>query len=403
MNIRIFQNHSVDQIRNLLGGIAVSPKGIEIMQSKCFLKIVKVDNVTAAQANILKQEMLSLGADTALPWQCVKGGTKKYSCILIGTNQQFNLLISKLNSQVLGLKQIADSIQTSLRNYSKNIFKIRLPNFNLEINKRTLIMATINRTPDSFSDAGLYYDENSCIKRICDCLESGADIIDIGGESTRPGSKPVDVKEELRRVLPIVKKIAKIANKPISIDTTKSEVAYACLQEGADIINDISASNKDSKMAKVVSKAKAGYILMHCKGTPNNMQKNPKYKSVVDEITQYLASSISKVLGSGVAADKIIIDPGIGISFGKTVDHNLEIIGNLRDFKILGKPILIGVSRKSFIGEITKRPVNERLFGTVGALSYAILQGANIVRVHDVAEVKQAIDVVDAIKNPSIS
>ena len=226
-------------------------------------------------------------------------------------------------------------------------------------------------------------------------VNDGADIIDIGGESTRPGAEPIPVKEELERTIPIIKKIARKIKVPISIDTYKPEVARQALDCGAVMVNDITGLN--NKMAKIVSKYKAGVVLMHMKGNPRTMQNNPVYKSLIDEITEYLDKAISEAVAWGIDRERIIVDPGIG--FGKTLEHNLEILKRLREFKILGRPMLVGPSRKSFLGKILNAGPQERIFGTVSACVLAVKNGANVIRVHDVKAVKEAIKVLNTISN----
>jgi len=276
-------------------------------------------------------------------------------------------------------------------------FKFRIKGGEIELGKRTLVMGVLNVTPDSFSDGGLYFDKQLAIDRALQMVEEGADIIDIGGESTRPFSDPVPLEEELRRVIPVIEAIAPKVAIPISIDTYKAKVASEALQAGASIVNDISGLRFDPDLARVVSENGAGLILMHIKGTPKTMQLDPHYEDVILEIKEYLKESIKKAESEGVHPDSIVIDPGIG--FGKKLDHNLEIFRRLRELEELGKPILVGPSRKSFIGEILGVPVSERLYGTLGAVAYCALKGVHIVRVHDVKAVRQVLDIIDAIES----
>lgn len=276
-------------------------------------------------------------------------------------------------------------------------FKFRIKGGEIELGKRTLVMGVLNVTPDSFSDGGLYFDKQLAIDRALQMVEEGADIIDIGGESTRPFSDPVPLEEELRRVIPVIEAIAPKVAIPISIDTYKAKVASEALQAGASIVNDISGLRFDPDLARVVSENGAGLILMHIKGTPKTMQLDPHYEDVILEIKEYLKESIKKAESEGVHPDSIVIDPGIG--FGKKLNHNLEIFRRLRELEELGKPILVGPSRKSFIGEILGVPVSERLYGTLGAVAYCALKGVHIVRVHDVKAVRQVLDIIDAIES----
>jgi dihydropteroate synthase len=274
-------------------------------------------------------------------------------------------------------------------------------NYCLDFSQKTHIMGILNVTPDSFSDGGQYFDKSAAIKRAIQMAEDGADIIDIGGESTRPGSQPLAVEEELRRTLPVIEALTKEINIPISIDTYKSEVAKRALDAGAAMVNDISGLRFDPEMPKVVSAYKVPVVIMHIKGAPKDMQKNPVYEALIPEIMDYLRDSIRSAKESGIAEDMIIIDPGIG--FGKTFEDNLEIIHNLYNFTLLEKPVLIGLSRKAFIGKVLGNvPAGDRLEGTAAAIAISIINGANIIRVHDVKEMVKVAKVADAVKRMKI-
>jgi len=265
----------------------------------------------------------------------------------------------------------------------------------IDLEKKVAVMGILNLTPDSFYDGGRYRTEKEILKRVEQMIEEGADIIDIGGESTRPGSDRVSVEEELRRTIPYLRKIRDLFDIPLSIDTYKAKVAKEAIEAGAEMVNDISGLRFDPEMAEVISSKNASVVLMHIKGTPKNMQDNPFYESLMDEIISYLRKSLEIALKAGIDFDRIVIDPGIG--FGKTVEHNLFILKNLEELRILRRPILIGVSRKSFIGKVLDLPVEERLFGSLAATSVAVMNGARIVRCHDVRETRQVVDLVDAI------
>ena len=279
--------------------------------------------------------------------------------------------------------------------------KLTWKNFFLDFSKKTYIMGILNVTPDSFADGGLYFDKSSAIERAYQIVEEGADIIDIGGESTRPGSEPISIKEELTRTIPLIEAISKKIKVPISIDTYKSEVAKVALDAGASMVNDISGLRFDPRMPDVVSEYKVPVLIMHIKGKPQDMQLNPVYDALIPEIIDYFRMGIKIATGAGISEDKIIIDPGIG--FGKTFAHNLEIINNLYEFTLLEKPILIGPSRKAFIGKILGDvSATERLEGTAAAVSISIINGANVVRVHDVKETVKVAKVADAVKREKI-
>ena len=274
-------------------------------------------------------------------------------------------------------------------------FKFNFGRIEYDLSTRTFIMGILNVTPDSFSDGGKYLEPEKAIEHAKRMIEDGADIIDVGGESTRPGSDPVRLEEELQRVVPVIKELSKVVNVPISIDTYKSKVAEAALDAGACVVNDISAMTFDSDMVKVVKKYGASVVLMHIKGTPKNMQENPTYDNVIEEILKYLMDRVNVARDNGIK--QIIVDPGIG--FGKRFEHNIEIIRNLKVFREIGYPLLVGPSRKSFIGNILNLPPAERVEGTAAAVTACILNGANIVRVHDVKEMKRVAMVADALKS----
>lgn len=278
----------------------------------------------------------------------------------------------------------------------------------LELGERTCIMGILNVTPDSFSDGGRFFKFEDAVAQGEKLVEAGADILDIGGESTRPFSEPVPAEEEIQRVGPVIEELAKRISIPISIDTTKSFVARRAIEAGASIINDIGALRFDKDMVRVAEESGVPVILMHMKGTPKTMQVSPVYDDIIKEIKMFLKRAIDTAAAKGISRSKIIIDPGIG--FGKTIDHNLLLIKHLQEFKSLDVPILIGPSRKSFIQSILKsktgKTINPDLgaveTGTQAAVAIAVLHGAHIVRVHDVANTRATVKIADAIKNSGL-
>ena len=277
-----------------------------------------------------------------------------------------------------------------------------------------LVMGILNVTPDSFSDGGRYSEVASAVARAREMAAAGAAIIDIGGESTRPGSAPVDAAEELRRVVPVIEQLVQqlegeppgepnrgaVRQEPhppvISIDTTKAVVAARALAAGARIVNDISALRHDAGMVTVVRDLGAGVVLMHMQGTPATMQANPRYGDVVQEVREFLAARIEFAVAGGVKKTQIAVDPGLG--FGKTVEHNRQLLAGLEQFATLGCPILVGASRKSFLGQLLNRPAADRLPGSLAAVAWAVMQGAQIVRVHDVAETVDVVRLLQAVR-----
>lgn len=397
MNLRLLELKDIDEVADELRALKVHPGGIGIMAPKALLRVIKVKGLDSAALNILKQDMLSIGGDCAVSWDAFIKRTKNAEGIIIGTIAQLDRLCEKLEKQPLGLAELGREIRLLEDNLNKRDFALSAGRYKLNLGARTHIMGTLNVTPDSFSDGGLYLDREEAVRRAIEMESQGADIIDIGGESTRPGAAAVSTKEECERVIPVIKILAKRIKVPISIDTLKSQVAQRALDSGAVIVNDISGLNKDPKIARLVKKYKAAVVLMHMKGTPRTMQKDPRYKSLICEIIEGLRHSIGIAKDAGISDDRIVIDPGIG--FGKTVEHNLNILKRLREFKSLGYPILVGPSRKSFIGKILGVAADERLFGTAASVAVAIENGANILRVHDVNQMREVARLTDAILN----
>lgn len=290
------------------------------------------------------------------------------------------------------LRQFAPLIPTARQ--SSGALKTR--HGDVDFARRTAIMAVLNVTPDSFYDGGRRENPNQAISDGIAMATCGADIIDIGGESTRPGAAQVSVAEELERVLAVIRGLRKEVALPISIDTYKSSVARAALGAGADIINDISALRFDPAMMALVAQEKVPVILMHMQGTPRTMQTNPQYDDVVREVRDFLAAQLYEAMDAGISPEAIVIDPGIG--FGKTLDHNLELLRGLPVLAALGQPLLVGVSRKTFIGKILDLEPDQRLEGSLAAAVAAVLGGANLLRVHDVGETSRALRVADALR-----
>ena len=265
----------------------------------------------------------------------------------------------------------------------------------LRLSDRTHVMGIVNVTPDSFSDGGRFLDTEDALKQGISMAEEGADIIDIGGESTRPRAEPVDAAQEISRVVPVISALRERLGTPISIDTMKSDVAAAALDAGADIVNDVSAGRFDPQMLGLVGGRRVPLVLMHMLGEPRTMQAAPSYEDVTEEVAAFLQERAQAARAAGIAADRIVVDPGFG--FGKTREHNLELLRNLRRFTELGYPVLAGTSRKSFIGATLDLPVGERLEGTAATVALAVAAGASIVRVHDVGPMRRVASMVEAV------
>lgn len=280
--------------------------------------------------------------------------------------------------------------------FRRKKFRLRLPSRTLVLGERTLVMGVLNVTPDSFSDGGLYFDADAAVAHALEMERAGADILDIGGESTRPGSEGIPAEEELRRVMPVLEKLRGKLKMPISIDTAKAEVAEAAVRAGAEILNDVTALRRDPHIAEIAQRRRLPLILMHMRGQPRTMQKNPFARDVLHDVANGLRKAVALARHAGVRKSQIILDPGVG--FGKSFAQNYELLARLPELARLGFPLLIGTSRKSFIGNaLGGVPKGERIWGTAATVTASILQSAHIVRVHDVAEMVQVARVTDAI------
>jgi dihydropteroate synthase len=271
----------------------------------------------------------------------------------------------------------------------------RARQFEFRFPRPALVMGIVNVTPDSFSDGGRFLDADAAVAHALELVAQGAEILDIGGESTRPWAAPVGEAEELQRVIPVIEKLAAKTSAALSIDTMKPAVARAALQAGASIVNDVGANREDDAMWKVVAEFNAGYVCMHAQGAPATMQKNPAYQNVVREVREFFLERQEKLAAAGVGADQIVFDPGIG--FGKTPEHNLSLLAGLRSFTNLSRPLLLGVSRKSFLGKISGAPVENRLPASLACATLAVVSGVQLIRTHDVAETVQAVRTAEAI------
>jgi len=284
--------------------------------------------------------------------------------------------------------------------FRRKIFRLKLPSRTLVLGERTLVMGVLNVTPDSFSDGGKYLDSEEAVARALEIERAGADILDIGGESTRPGSQGTPAEEELRRIMPVLRKLRGHLKIPISVDTSKSEVAEAAAGAGAEILNDVTALRVDPRLAEVARRRKMPLILMHMRGEPRTMQKKPFARDVVRDVAAGLRRAVAEARRAGVAKSQIVVDPGIG--FGKSAEQNYELLARLPELARLGFPLLVGTSRKGFIGKVLGgAPEGERLWGTAATVAASILGGAHIGGVHDVAEMVQVARVTDAVLNPA--
>ena len=378
------------QARRRLQELQVDPRGVQIMAPKSVQRLVRLQGLSVRAANILKQEMLARGGEVALPRGASLLGGEWTEAVVMGTAGQFASLVDKLREQpVFGLPRLAEALQQALAGYDTCRWTWRLRDRTLTLGERTLVMGILNVTPDSFSDGGRYRDPLAAVEQARRMVAEGVDIIDVGGESTRPGAVPVEEAEERARVLPVVERLARELDVPISVDTYKSGVAAAALDRGAHIVNDVWGLQRDPAMAGVVAKHRAGVVVMH-------NQPEPTYRSLMGEVAAFLRRSLELAQAAGSDPEQVVLDPGIG--FGKTPEHNLELIRRLRELKSVGRPVLLGPSRKSFIGlALGGLPPQERLEGTAAAVAVGIVRGADVVRVHDVQEMVRVVRVTDAL------
>jgi dihydropteroate synthase len=376
--------------------VGVDADGIPALEGRTFHLNLQMEGVSSRTAILLKQEMLSLGGDAVVNTRVFDCSVDSTDVILTGTLSQIEALNFKLTGYP-DLASFAVDLRETLDGISKSHFVVRCRKKTFTLGTKTLLMGVLNVTPDSFSDGGLFFDKEKAVARGLKMADEGADMIDIGGESTRPGSKPLELDEELRRVIPVIESLAARVEAPISIDTYKSSVAGRAIDAGAQVINDISGLNFDPDLARIAAGAEAPLILMHIRGIPETMQRDVRYGSLFSEILHSLKRSVEKAEAAGVAPGQIIVDPGIG--FGKNLEDNLLLIRNLSEFSVLGKPILLGTSRKSFIGKLLGgADAAERLEGTLASTVIGIMNGAHIVRCHDVRQAKRAITIADAIR-----
>jgi dihydropteroate synthase len=362
---------------------------IEKVLEKYKFKLLKIFDLTPQQASILKQSALSVGADCAVHREVITCKIEKTDAILGGSYEQLKKIAQKLKQQPFSLNKLADCLVSNLENELEPIV-IGKKNFDWS---KTYLMGILNITPDSFSDGGKYFTLDEAVYKARE-MALHCEILDIGGESTRPNAKKVDIDEEIKRICPVITSIRdKGVDIPISIDTRNAKTAKQAILAGADIVNDVSGGAWDVEMLDVVSEFQAPFILMHSIKTPGDMQENPSYDKVVDEIYLDLSQKTGNAISRGVKKDKIIID--IGIGFGKNLEHNLELLKRISEFKSLGFPMLIGISRKSFMKEIEPLDFEETDIATLSVNSYLASEGVNILRVHNPKLHKKSLMIID--------
>ena len=371
----------------------IDPDALPYLVPKLGHRVILIRDIRLFAANIIKQSMLSIGGDAAVHRSVITGKVEYSDCIIIGDLRHYKNLIEKLENQP-NMSEIAGIIKEQM-NIERTHLKLRLCSNTFEWETRPVIMGIVNVTPDSFSDGGVYADPEMAIAHAHELISQGAGIIDVGGESTRPGAAPIDEKSEIERVLPVIKGVVLNSNVPVSIDTRNAAVAEAAIGSGASIINDVSSMTHDPEMIFLAKRAGAGIVLMHMRGMPADMQNNTCYTDVVSEIYDYLENRIKVCLEAGIDPLSIIVDPGIG--FGKYLEGNLSLIKHIKEFSSLGLPVMLGHSRKSFIGKVLDSEVHNREEGTDAVTSWAAMQQVDIVRVHSVNRAKKTIEMINSI------
>lgn len=376
-----------------LSDIDVSEAEIDAMTDKFFYCTIKLEGIDTRAAKLMKTHLETLGGGLAMRKEADELTVRETDVIITGSRHTLRLLAARLKGEPFGLDGIGEEIAACTAGGNR---VMSWGNRMLDFAHTTYVMGILNCTPDSFFPASRSTTIKDALKTAHEMIEAGVNIIDVGGESTRPGSEGVTEEEEIRRVIPVIHALRDGSDVMVSVDTRKKGVAERALDAGADIVNDISGLRHNDELARLVARRGVPVVLMHMRGTPKTMQKQVHYENTISEILRELQASIAAAVGAGIAPEMIIVDPGIG--FGKRIQDNLRLIKELASLKALNFPILIGLSRKSFIGEILDRPVERRLIGTITANTLAIINGANIIRVHDVAEAVEMVKIIDSVR-----
>lgn len=389
-NARILRLDCLEDAIKELKLIGCDDAGVEIMMHKALHHAVKLQKVNPKAANLLKQTMLAKGGEAAVNRSVADFCPEHSDVLLLGTLRQFRAVWEQLSKQPWGLASIARELQLLLEDQGPNSRHYRWGEKQLELGRRTAVMGILNITPDSFSDGGRYFDLSAAVEQAYKMVEAGADIIDVGGESTRPygNNRPISAEEEMARVLPVLERLIADLPVPVSLDTYKAATAKTALQMGVHMINDVWGLQQDPDMARVIAQYGVPVVVMHNK-------TESEYQDLLGEIAGFLRRSIKIAEDAGIGRDMVIIDPGIG--FGKTRADNLTIMRRLKELKALNCPLLLGTSRKSFIGTTLDLPPAERVEGTAATVALGIANGADIVRVHDVKEMVRVARMTDAI------
>ena len=409
-NPRIISFRTQQELQREMEKIGPDPLGAEIMLPKGLFLAVRLEALGVAGANILKQEMLSRGGEAVLRKDIYFGGKETTDVLLLGTRRHYGELLPKLRMQPLrSLQRLADELEEALSLYLKeDRGKLNIGEKALRWGERTYVMGIVNVTPDSFSGDGLGSDVEGAVAQARHFAEEGADMVDIGGESTRPGAQAGPAQGEMERVLPVIERLVGEMDIPISIDTYKASVAQAALEAGAQMVNDVWGLRRDPELAGVVAEWGVPVVVMHNRAQSGTAVRSPplggryrkaEYADLMGDILRELRQSLDIAAESGIPCEKIIVDPGIG--FAKTVSQSIEVLRRLAELRVLGCPIMVGTSRKSLIGYTLSLPPAERLEGTAATVAIGIANGADIVRVHDVKEMVRVARMSDALVRPT--
>ncbi|MDA8337567.1 MAG: dihydropteroate synthase [Peptococcaceae bacterium] len=372
-----------------IASVGATAAGVRIMAPKAVHRLVRLSGVNPRQANIIKQEMLAQGGDAALHRGVLDASVEHSDILLMATRRQYELFCAKLKMQPFGLPVLAGRIRDVLDNMEEaGPWRLSCRGRELVLGGRTLVMGILNVTPDSFSDGGRFADPGRALEHALAMVEDGADLIDLGGESTRPGHQPVDAAEEIRRVIPVLARLVEKVPVPVSVDTSKAAVAREALEAGAHIINDQWALIRDGEMAAVAAAYNVPVVLMH-------NRSGTEYRDLMGDIVDFFRVSMTAGVAAGVNPDQMVLDPGFG--FGKTPAQNLAVLRRLKDLACLGRPVLVGTSRKSMIGKTLDLPPDQRVEGTAATVALAIAAGAAVVRVHDVRQMVRVARMTDAV------
>jgi dihydropteroate synthase len=392
--MRLLSLDNLSDLRHELALVGADAECWDIFAAKREVMCIKVEGFSTAGANIMKQLCLSAGADCAVSRRVASGHARISDGVVFATRRQLESIVARLKVQPECVSRLVPEFERLLAVREAGLF-LQVGRKRLDMKARTYVMGILNVTPDSFSDGGRFIDPGAAVAHAVKMAEEGADFIDVGAESTRPGAASVSPREQIARLKPVLAAVRRRVKAAVSVDTTSARVAEFATGEGAQMVNDVSGFWFDVRMAKTVAKSGVACVVMHMQGVPKTMQRAPLYRDLMADVTAFLVGTLERGRKAGIGQEKFVVDPGIG--FGKDYEHNLEILRRLRELRSLGVPVMVGPSRKRFIGKALGLDVSERLEGTLAVCVVAALNGANILRVHDVKAAKRALKLADAI------